>query len=176
MEVRFPKVPLRSKIIETFPLPGKHESKLQPMTRIKISKDFYIDEFVPKSIYDAFGAKARWYINPTTVEIAQFVRDHFGKAVTINNWATGGQYQERGYRVPSTTNGAKYSQHKLGNAVDFSIAGMTSKQIYDYIMAHEELFIQVGVTTMENVEYTKTWNHLDARNTGDESKILIVNP
>lgn len=143
---------------------------------MKVSTNFYLTEFVPKDVYEAYGEKSLQFVDERIIYIAQFVRDTFGKSVTINDWWDGGQYKESGYRSPDSKTGAFRSQHKAGRAIDIKVSGMTAKQVYDYIMSHEELFIQAGVTAMENITATPTWVHLDCRNTRDESKILIVNP
>lgn len=143
---------------------------------MKVSENFWLTEFIPKNVYEEYGDKSLQFIDERIITIAQFIRDHFGKPVTINNWYDGGQYNESGYRSPNTKTGAFRSQHKSGRAIDIKVSGLLPKEVYDHIMAHEELFISVGVTAMENITSTPTWVHLDCRNTRDESKILIVNP
>lgn len=143
---------------------------------MKVSNNFFLTEFVPKNIYEQFGEKSIWFVDPRIITIAQFVRDTFGLPVTINNWWDGGQYNESGYRTPHTKTGGDLSQHKFGRAVDIKIDGMQPKEIYDHILSHENIFTAVGVRAIENIISTPTWVHLDCRNTIDPTKILIVNP
>ena len=50
---------------------------------MKVSKDFSDHEFVPPMIYEHFVDKSLWFIDPCIVVMAQFIRNRFGKQVTI---------------------------------------------------------------------------------------------
>lgn len=140
-----------------------------------LSKHFDIQEFVPKAIYDLYGAKAQWFINPKVVAIAEFIREEFELPVIINNWHDGGKFQERGYRVPTTQTGARYSQHKFGNAIDINVKGIPSPELAEWIFAAFPSLNALGLTTIENPTSTPTWTHIDVRWTG-MSELLVVNP
>lgn len=140
-----------------------------------LSKHFDIQEFVPKAIYDLYGAKAQWFINPKVVAIAEFIREEFELPVTINNWHVGGKFQERGYRVPTTQTGARYSQHKFGNAIDINIKGIPSPELADWIIAEFPTLKGLGLSTIESPKDTPTWTHIDVRWTGID-ELLVVNP
>lgn len=142
---------------------------------MKISENFLIQEFVPKAIYEQFGSKSIWFIDKKLITIAEFLRSFLSSPVTINNWHVGGSYSESGYRVPDTTTGGKLSQHKLKSAIDVKVKGITPQDVYKIILANEKRFMEAGITTMENIEATPTWNHIDVRWTG-LNNILIVNP
>lgn len=139
------------------------------------SDHFILQEFVPKDIYDQWGEKSMWFIDQRIVELADGLREYFGKQITINNWHTGGHFNYRGYRDPECTQGAKQSQHRFGRGMDFNVQGMTSDEVYDAIMEHEKAFMAMGITTMENKLHTVGWTHVDIRNHGMD-QILIVNP
>jgi len=141
-----------------------------------LSKHFVIQEFVPKGIYDSFGDKSTWFIDPNLIKLAEVIREHFGKPMTINNWHTGGQFFERGFRVPESTTGARYSQHRFGRAIDFNVEGLAAHEVYLEILNNESLFRLAGLSAMENIEFTKTWTHVDIRNIPLSNNILIVNP
>ena len=52
----------------------------------------------------------------------QIIRDYFGKAITVNS----------GYRSPTYNkriNGVSKSQHLLGNACDFNVAGLSADRV-----------------------------------------------
>ncbi len=142
---------------------------------MKISENFVIQEFVPKEIYAKFGEASLQFIDKRIVDVVQLLRDLTGKAVTVNNWHTGGKYNESGYRTPMTKTGAKYSQHKRGCAADVKVAGMTPKEVVALILKNEKTFMDLGLTTIENTDATPTWTHLDCRWTR-LSKIRFVNP
>lgn len=141
----------------------------------KISPHFYLHEFVPIHIYHRYGRNSRWFIRPEVIELAEFYRTWFDSPVTVNNWYWGGTLQERGFRTPDTSTGAKYSQHKLGAAFDCSIRGVTADEVREEILKHSACFMQAGLTTLEHAHYAPTWVHSDIRSTGLDH-ILIVKP
>lgn len=114
-------------------------------------------------------------LDPVLISLADFVRDFFKASVTINNWNTGGALTLRGFRPPDSPTGGFLSQHKFGRAIDINIDGHTPQQVYDTILANEKQFMNAGLTTMEDVKMTPTWNHLDIRYIGNEF-IRIVKP
>jgi len=151
---------------------------------MKLTKDFYLTEFVSKKIYDQFGDKAIWFIDSRIISLAQFTRDFFGKSITINNWWDEGdaiqtalpdERQYSGFREPSCTVGASVSQHRFGRAIDIKVAGLTPQEVYHAILAAQDKFLAAGLTTLEDIRDTPTWNHLDIRYT-DSNKLLIVRP
>lgn len=46
--------------------------------------NFKIQEFVPKELYNQYGAKSIWFVRPEMIKLAQFYRDWFGVPVTVN--------------------------------------------------------------------------------------------
>jgi hypothetical protein len=138
---------------------------------MQVSEHFDIREFVPPEIYNQFKDNSIWFIDPKIIKVAEFVRSFFKKPVTINNWFTGGQYKESGYRLPNTTTGASLSQHKRGTAVDIKLPDVDYEEIRKIILANANTFMGAGVTTME--AGTKTWIHLDCRNTGLNHILLV---
>lgn len=137
-----------------------------------VAPSFYLSEFLPRNVYDTFGLRGITLIDERTLILAQFFRNWFGPS-TINNWYDGGQYNESGYRAPKTKTGAEYSQHKFGRAFDVKVAGKKPVDIYHEILAHEKEFMQAGLTRMEIVDFTPTWNHLDIAYTGEEHIVLV---
>ena len=156
---------------------------------MKISKNFDIRELVPDSIWDTYKERSIWFIDPRVISFLQELRDILEEiypgrvSVNVNTWSNGGNRTKSGYRLPNETTGAKFSQHKFGRAVDVQVfintsGGRTqieSKEINRIIFANEKRLMDKGLTTVENVEYTKGWNHLDCRHTGLD-KLLVVNP
>lgn len=142
---------------------------------MKVSQNFVLQEFVNPDIYRAWGNRSIWFIDPRIIEVAQFIRTGLNVALTINNWHTGGQFQERGFRNPDTTTGGKLSQHKFGRAIDISATGKTPADILDFINENWDELKKLGLTTVENITATPTWLHCDCRWTGQD-ELLIVNP
>lgn len=143
--------------------------------RIRISTNFFLDEFIDPITYSTYGASSRWFIDKEIVELAQFYRNYFKKPVVINNWANGGQYKESGHRRPESETGAELSQHKRGSAFDCRIVGMHPDEVRTEILKNEKTFMEAGLTTLEHGDYAPTWVHSDRRWTNMD-KILIVRP
>lgn len=150
-----------------------------------ISPHFHLEELVPKEIFQLFGAAAIQFIDHRIVNILEFERDYFGKAITVNNWNAGGSFNNRGYRDVLASVGAGRSQHKFGRAVDRNIDGMTCQEHYAEIIANTDKWIGAGVTTLEDIKMTNGWVHSDCRDTSGfkslpnavwSGGILIVQP
>ena len=142
---------------------------------MKVTKDFILQEFVPKEIYDQFGDKSIWFIDPKMPIIVQAIRDILGCPITINNWHLGGHYNNSGYRTPKCTEGASLSQHRFGRAADLKPDGISIREAMDKVKANFPMLRAIGLTTIENIAFTKTWLHIDTRWTGSD-ELLIVNP
>ncbi len=112
---------------------------------MKVSKDFSLAEFVPPAIYEHFVYKSIWFIDPKIVQMAQFIRDRFGKPITINNYLTGGSYQYSAFRDNACTIGAENSQHRHGRAIDFRIQGMSPMEIRADIIRNFEQYRASGL-------------------------------
>jgi hypothetical protein len=136
--------------------------------RVKVSKSFFADEFLYPGETDINKIDLR------LIEVAQWVRDTTGKPVTINNYATGGQYKESGLRDVNTATGAKKSAHKEGKAIDIKVKGMTAKEVYDWCLDHQMELYAMGIREIEDTKYTPTWTHLGTR--GNHLAIKIIKP
>jgi len=133
---------------------------------------FEIHELVDKETYNSLGEKSVWMLNPKAVDGLVKIRKHFNKPMTVNNWYWGGKLENRGYRSIYSTTGAKFSQHRVGNAWDINIKGISSDMLNDYLVKNYRKF---GITTIEDKSFTPTWTHIDFRNTGQKD-LLIVKP
>jgi hypothetical protein len=143
---------------------------------MKLSANFVVEELVSKDIFQRWGEKSIWFIDPKIVAVAEFLRMHFKAAIIINNWHTGGERQYSGFREPECKIGAKLSQHRFGRAIDFNVQGMKPADVRAEILTSQQLFLDIGVTTMESGDFTPTWTHLDCRKVNDSERILIVKP
>lgn len=161
---------------------------------MKVTINFDIREFVPKSIYNAFGANSIWFVNPKIFEIAEFYKDFFtgyyknlfptvtDVLIVVNNWHYAGTKEFSGFRPPDYAGGGKLSQHRFGRAFDCEIQIVTKtkkfeadyKEIREVIKKNEALFFSKGVRAIENG--TDGWLHTDMRPTKESFKILWVNP
>ena len=150
------------------------------MNRIKVSDNFYLDEFINPTTYKKFCYKSQRYIRPELIKIAQCLRSYTGLPCTINNWFNGGSYEESGLRDFNTSKGASYSAHKFGAGIDIKIGNLSSHEMANIIIDnYKDIFQQLGVTRIENPDFTKgktrDWLHIDTLFTGKE-ELEIVNP
>ena len=140
---------------------------------MKVSKDFSLAEFLTPEIYELHPENGIWFLDPRIITIAQFIRDRYGKPVTINNYLDGGSYTNSGFRDPHCEIGAKLSQHKFGRAADFKVEDMDPEEIRKDIIRNFDQFRKFGLTTIE--ADTPTWLHADCRWT-DLDTLFIVKP
>ncbi len=84
-----------------------------------LSKNFLVREFACQDGTDTI------FVAPELVEVLQKIRDHFGRAVTINS----------GYRTEAhnkRVGGAPYSRHKYGVAADIAVSGVAPLEVARY--------------------------------------------
>lgn len=108
----------------------------------QLSKNFKVKEFACKDGSDPI------FIAPSLVELLQRIRDHFGKAVTINS----------AYRTPAynkKVGGATYSQHQYGTAADIKISGVKPKDVAAFV---ETLMPDTG-----GIGIYTSFTHVDVR-------------
>lgn len=132
---------------------------------------FQLHEIVPNRLIARFGDSAIWYMDPRTVLLIYFTRSWFDAPMIINR----PDLQGRGFRFPEHGGIGSLSQHKFGRAYDFNIKGLDSLATYREVMDNRKAFMDAGLTTVEDIEMTPTWNHHDIRYTG-MTDLLIVRP
>lgn len=106
-----------------------------------LAKNFKVSEFKCNDGSDVV------FISDELVSVLQNIRDHFGKAVTINS----------GYRTPAynkKVGGATYSQHMYGTAADISVSGVSPSEVYKYA---DSILLKGGVGKYD------TFTHVDVR-------------
>jgi len=141
---------------------------------MKVSKNFYVHELVDKGTYEKFGDSSIWFLDPKAFPILQHFRDRFG-STTVNNWKYGGIFNYRGFRPIHCAIGGTYSQHRFGRGFDITCKDATPDEIRYDIMKNESLYLDLGLTTIEDGVYAPTWVHFDIRTTG-LNEIKIVKP
>ena len=141
---------------------------------MKVSNNFYLQEFVDEGTYKQWGDSSIWFVDPRIIILAQFIRERLGKPCTINNWHGGGQYQYSGFDPPGGYRKAtSLSQHRFGRAIDVKIKGMTADEVREDIIGSWEIYRKAGMTTIEDGAYAPSWCHIDIRTTGmDDLKIV----
>lgn len=107
-----------------------------------ISKNFRVREFRCQDGSDVV------FIESDLVDILQKIRDHFGKAVTINS-------AFRTFSHNKKVGGATYSQHLYGKAADIKVSGVAANVVADFV---ETLMPSTG-----GVGRYSTFTHVDVR-------------
>jgi hypothetical protein len=140
----------------------------------RIPKRFKAYELVDRATYAKFGESAFMLFRHELLLLLDELSAAFpGKAITVNNWKSGGSFDSRGLRTPTDPTGAPYSAHRLGAAVDFNVAGMASKAVYEYIMANPDKFPHAR--RIEDPAIATGWTHLDTLDHPGEG-IKVVKP
>lgn len=137
-------------------------------------KYFNMWELVNQETYLKFGDSAIMLLNPLLLITLDGLREILGVPLIVNNWREGGTYEYSGYRPIDCTIGAKYSQHRLGNAADIKPLRMTIGDAFNKIINNKEDERIKELTTIENIAYTPSWLHVSCQNIPD--RIRIVKP
>lgn len=168
------------------------------MNRIKISDNFFLDEVTDPHTYFKTPEKAMEY-GRKVATMAQMVRTHVGKSVTINNWwnkavelekkgkaedeiikaieGDDGLRKWSGSRPKHCPIGASASAHrieKMEGAIDCVVNGMSGKALFDMVEAKAKDFYGAGVRRMEDFKDAPTWLHIDRRINTTPNTIRVV--
>jgi len=125
---------------------------------------FTIKEFVDRATYRKYGTRSIWFVDKELIDQMNQLRELFGREITINNWATGGQFQWRGFRTSKSPEYSSYSSHSFGRAVDFDVKGLSAARARKKIIGWYKEGILISKSI--NLETEITWVHLDIRNGG----------
>lgn len=123
-------------------------------------KHFHAYEFVPERVYKIYGEGSFFYINSNLLRDIDKLREDLDLPVIVNDWYMGGICDSRGYRPYDDPEGAKYSQHRLGCAVDFVVSGMTAGAVRKYILDNQEKY-----PSFRRMEMRTAWVHVDCKET-----------
>lgn len=130
---------------------------------------FDVKELVSESVYNRFGQDALMLLRPELLMTLDKIRERYNKSVTVNTWSFGGKLYFRGYRPFDCTVGARYSQHRLGNAADFDVDGMTADEVRADIIKYPNAIHFANITC---IEANVNWVHIDCRNIKDRIRIV----
>lgn len=141
-------------------------------------------EFVDARTWSILGPKCAYLIDPKIVRVSDLLRELAGAAVKINNWhyAKRGQnvYDSSGFRAIWDSTGGSLSQHRCGRAADYKVTGFSPSLLLILIQRNKAAFVEAGLTTIENIQFTPTWLHCDVRprlqGIHPENDFLIVDP
>lgn len=141
------------------------------MSRVKISKNFYLDEYFPKELYLKYANAGRlhvleWRLSKMLVESDQMLRKALGP-LTINNWWDGGPRNWSGFR---TTDSKYYSEDSFHSWAMASDKIPHETDIDDCISYAKNNYEVLGIG---GLEVRATWLHTDVRNS---DKLIVFTP
>jgi hypothetical protein len=144
---------------------------------MKVSENFTLQEFLPKSVYTQFGESGLWFVDPRLIKSAQWLRKMLGVQLIINNWNTGGTFQNRGFRPNTSPQYKPFSQHSFGRAIDCHSPNMPHRDVYKWVLDNQDLILaNTSFTTVEDISIATSWLHLDIRERPGAKELLIVKP
>jgi len=69
------------------------------------------------------------------------------------------------------------SQHTFGRAIDIKSPGISSLTIYNKLIQNTTILSNLGVTTLEDINFTPGWVHIDCRDWKiEKEEFYIVKP
>jgi len=131
------------------------------MTRIKLTENLFLDEYIPKELYLSSTSPEELIklIHPDLIASDQLLRNIFG-SVTINDWWNGGERIYSGFRPENCPIGAHRSDHKLGMASYKLFKNATPDEVREYIKHHWQT---LGIS---KIEEGVNWVHTSVAMTG----------
>lgn len=135
---------------------------------------FKASELVSNLTYELYKEDSLYLMDDRILWTLDSLKKYFKVPITVNNWKTGGQFSQRGYRDDVNT-GAKFSAHRYGRAADFNVQGITSEQFRQMVRDGK---LDIQLKYINRIEDKVNWVHLDCiglpRSQGQ--KIEFINP
>ncbi len=132
---------------------------------------FTITELVCPHVYNKFGGLAFLFLDERIVITIDTIRRLINKPITVNTWADGGEFSQRGLRCnlcslvkdKTLANQLYMSAHVLGMAMDFDVENMTADDTRLWIALNKDK-LPYNMRLEKNVD----WVHLDVYNNGNK--------
>ena len=154
-------------------------------------KHFDIKELVSPAVYRKFGEFAWAIFDPEILKELDFIRDEWEKylkaqggtnidpAIIINDWSSGGQYRESGYRcnVDSIVVAKKspyLSGHGLAKGFDLKPKNKQYKEFYNFMANLISSGKLKKFKRLENISETPTWTHADCLQTKNDGLEIVM--
>lgn len=161
------------------------------------SKYFKPYELVSKKVYEKYSEDTIMNrMNPLLLELLEWIRENVGFGLVINNWKSGGNFQQRGYRSnldqiikDATMKGhLNFSAHALFMAADMNpVASSGKSALYLWNWIHDNAanapcnFRMENKTATVNSRGEVSWVHVDVAteqktDKSKPSKVIVFNP
>jgi hypothetical protein len=104
------------------------------MVLLSNRKKTFIEQFVPKSLFERFGELSAGFIHPAIVDFVEDFQNFLGCQVTINDWDNGGSIQTNGW-IPmegniDPANALQYA----GASIRFKVEGISANEVFEAII------------------------------------------
>lgn len=140
---------------------------------------FELKELVCPHVYKRFGEIAYQFFDSRLLLTVDKIREHIGKPIFVNNWDSGGQFDERGFRCIRCSlvkqaikeNRLYVSPHMTGQGVDFDVEGLVAEEVRQWIINNQKI-LPYAIRLEKDV----SWVHLDVRDNFEGKKIVLFNP
>ena len=151
------------------------------ISRIRLDKDFYLDEFVDPVTFFTEVDHGLSKIDVRVVKITQLLRNYHGKSIGVNGWWKHLPVDMivfdpvaflilmeskkvpvwSGLRTELCDIGAPKSAHKLGRAID---PKGDEKKLMQIVRDNAKQFYDLGLRRLEDISITNGWLHMDTHN------------
>lgn len=118
------------------------------------------DTAVRQGIQNVPNLKHTYNLTALCKKVLQPLRDKLGVSVKVTS----------GFRcdeLNKLVGGAPTSQHRFGEAADISAAGMTTQQLFDFILTS-------GIEYDQVIQEFDTWVHVSYRRTGKNRNAALI--
>jgi len=132
-------------------------------------KNFKAYEFVSEKFYNTWKENSFWFIDQGLLRDLDFLREHFGVGITINDWKWGGNYNASGLRQQGDEHFNPTSAHSFGKAVDIKVKDKKSKDVIEEIKKLKREGKLKYITRLEL--NTNGWTHIDTFNAKPNDKL-----
>ena len=129
-------------------------------------KHFKIQELVSPIVYSQWGDKAWMFFDEDFLKDLDTIREHWGRAIIVNNWAEGGNLKQCGLRsnlddLVKNKKTLYLSAHCMGKAVDMHDTKGSNRALFNLVYNLIEQKRLKKIKRLENLVNTPTWVHAD---------------
>ncbi len=135
-------------------------------------KYFKIQELVSPVVFKVWQQKAWMFFDEDVLKELDYIREEFGAAIVINNWAAGGTLEQCGLRSnkDKLVMGKKtlyLSAHTMCKGFDLHAGNGNHRKLYDLCYDLIKKGKLKKFKRLENFTNTYTWVHIDTYNSGE---------
>lgn len=147
----------------------------------ELKKYFSVKELVSIHVYKRFQEESWQFLTTDLLYTLLVIRKSLNRSITVNDWAFGGQMEQRGLRDNLTPifkskfkkNRLYLSGHVLGMAIDFDVKGMTATEVRKWLVDNREI-LPTKIRLERNLNGKEiSWVHLDVKFEEKNPKVYL---